>query len=167
MNSKSHAIVLAVHHKPVQEHDNEIPSVAIAIAGNMDKGRFDRWFDHLLQAQGADTFRMEGVLNFDGKAYGVIFQLGDMLFEDHSGRLRESERHESRLFFLGHNLDDDQLYKGLKSCQVRKDGVFCRSASLLLAAGDCIGSWFRVRFRHCEPADSKGGRRKCRVVPSS
>ena len=164
LNSESHAIVLAMHHRPVQEHGNEIPSVAIAIIGDFNRGRFDRWFDHLLQAQGADTFRMEGVLSFNGKACRFVFQAGHMRFEDHSGCPRESGRHENRLFFLGRNLNSDQLYRGLRSCLARRAEISSRSAGFLFEAASRIGSWFHVHFQHLQSADSDGGRQVRRAV---
>jgi G3E family GTPase len=104
--------------KPDHEHDDEVSSVGIAVPGNLDKKRFNKWLSTLLQTQGTDIFRMKGVLSLEGEANRFVFQGVHMLFDGRPDRpWNHGERH-NRLIFIGRNLDRNQLNEGFRSCLV-------------------------------------------------
>jgi len=104
--------------KPDHEHDAEVSSVGITTPGDLDKKKFNKWMSELLRNQGADIFRMKGVLSLRGEDNRFVFQGVHMLFDGRPDRpWREEERH-NQLIFIGRNLNRNQLTEGFRSCLV-------------------------------------------------
>ncbi|NJL89326.1 MAG: GTP-binding protein [Coleofasciculaceae cyanobacterium SM2_1_6] len=107
---------LAEHH---HEHDSSVSSVALTLAGAIDGEKINAWLDVLLQTQGADIFRMKGIVNISGEDHRFVFQGVHMLFEGKSDRpWQPEEARVSQLVFIGRNLEADQLREGFKQCLV-------------------------------------------------
>jgi G3E family GTPase len=105
-------------YKPDHEHDEEVSSVGITIAGDLDKRKFNTWMSTLLQTQGTDIFRMKGVLSLKGETDRFVFQGVHMLFDGRPDRpWKNAERH-NQLIFIGRNLNRNQLTEGFRSCLV-------------------------------------------------
>jgi G3E family GTPase len=103
-------------YKPDHEHDDEVSSVGITTPGDLDKKKFNQWMSELLRNQGADIFRMKGVLSLKGEDNRFVFQGVHMLFDGRPDRpWREEERH-NQLIFIGRNLDRARLKEGFHSC---------------------------------------------------
>ena len=103
-------------YKPDHEHDEEVTSVGINTAGDLDQEKFNGWMRNILATQGQDIFRMKGVLSFRNAPERFVFQGVHMLFDGRLDRLwREGERSNS-LIFIGRNLDRKALNAGFNSC---------------------------------------------------
>lgn len=103
-------------YKPDHEHDNEVTSVGITTAGNLDKRKFNKWMSELLQKQGTDIFRMKGVLSLQGEDRRFVFQGVHMLFDGRPDRPWKSDERHNQLIFIGRNLDRSRLNEGFRSC---------------------------------------------------
>jgi len=105
-------------YKPDHEHDEEVSSVGITIAGDLDKRKFNAWMSTLLQTQGTDIFRMKGVLSLKGEVDRFVFQGVHMLFDGRPDRpWKNAERH-NQLIFIGRNLNRNHLTEGFRACLV-------------------------------------------------
>lgn len=101
---------------PDHEHDEDVTSVGITIPGALNLDRFQAWLRLLLATQGADIFRMKGILNFSGMAERYVFQGVHMLFDGRPDRPWADEPRKNSLIFIGRNLDRDELNAGFNAC---------------------------------------------------
>ncbi len=75
--------------------------------------------DDLLATNGADIFRMKGILNIAGEEDRFVFQGVHMLFDGKPDRpWKEGEIRKNELVFIGRNLDQAQMRKDFKQCIV-------------------------------------------------
>jgi hypothetical protein len=105
-------------YKPDHEHDDEVSSVGIAMPGDLDAKKLNKWMSNLLQTQGQDIFRMKGVLSIKGDEKRFVFQGVHMLFDGKADRPWGKESRGNKLIFIGRNLDREGLLAGFKSCLV-------------------------------------------------
>jgi len=81
--------------------------------------RLNNWVSELLQNQGADIFRMKGILNVEGENNRFVFQGVHMLFDGRVERpWKPEETRKNELVFIGRNLDEIQLKEGFRACLV-------------------------------------------------
>lgn len=93
-------------------HDVTIESVSLR-GGEMDPGRFLAWVDKVTQEDGANILRMKGIIAFAGDDQRYVLQGVHMMVEgDHQKPWRDGEKRESRLVFIGRNLDRAGLQTG-------------------------------------------------------
>jgi G3E family GTPase len=102
--------------KPDHEHDEEVSSVGITIAGDLNPNKLNAWLGNLLRTQGTDIFRMKGVLSIKGEAKRFVFQGVHMLFDGRPDREWGDEPRTNKLIFIGRNLDRDALNADFRAC---------------------------------------------------
>jgi G3E family GTPase len=101
------------------EHDETVGSVAIAEPGALNFEKLNTWIGDLLRSQGADIFRMKGILNIQGENNRFVFQGVHMLFDGRADRpWKPTETRKNELIFIGRNLDEMQLKEGFRACLV-------------------------------------------------
>lgn len=99
------------------EHDETVGSVAIVESGALNFERLHNWMGELLRNQGADIFRMKGILNIEGENNRFVFQGVHMLFDGRADRpWKPNETRKNELVFIGRNLDEMQLKEGFRAC---------------------------------------------------
>ena len=104
----------AVQPSPV--HDVTVASISLR-TGELDQNRFFPWIHRLTQEQGPNILRMKGILAFRDEARRYAVQGVHMIVEgDHQRSWRDGEARESRLVFIGRQLDREQIAAGLDSC---------------------------------------------------
>jgi len=105
--------------KGKHEHDNEVRSIGICMKGDLDMERLNAWMGKLLREQGANIYRMKGVLSVHGMESRFVFQGVHMIFDGNPGSLwRNDEVRQNKIVFIGKKLDRDALDQGLRSCVV-------------------------------------------------
>ncbi|HEU4405682.1 MAG TPA: GTP-binding protein [Polyangiaceae bacterium] len=97
-------------------HDATVRSVGIHLEGEVDGERLNAWLSKLLREQGADIFRMKGILNLRGSPNRFVFQGVHMLFDGREGQSWGAEARASDLVFIGRNLDREALTRGFERC---------------------------------------------------
>ncbi|ESA38550.1 g3e family [Leptolyngbya sp. Heron Island J] len=108
------------------EHDESVFSIAITEAGTVDSDRLNRWLYQLVQAKGADIFRMKGIVNVDNANRRFVFQGVHMTLDGRPGKpWQPDEPRCSELVFIGRNLDEAELLAGFRDCLV-KDYAYVR-----------------------------------------
>ena len=98
------------------DHNDQVGSVGIALAGDLDAERLNRWLSQLLREQGPDIFRMKGFISLAGEAERFVFQGVHMLFDGRPHKPWGDELRQSQLVFIGRNLDRDALEAGFRAC---------------------------------------------------
>lgn len=104
------------HNAPSALHDSTVQSVSLRV-GEIDGNRFFPWIHELTQTQGPNILRMKGVLALRGEARRYVVQGVHMIVEgEHQRPWRQGETRQSRLVFIGRELQPDRLRAGFESC---------------------------------------------------
>jgi G3E family GTPase len=100
------------HH---HHHADDVRSVSFS-AGEVDPEKFMPWIQEITQVQGPDILRSKGILAFDGEPKRFVFQGVHMILDgDLQREWRADEKRESRVVFIGRNLDTAKLREGFLS----------------------------------------------------
>ena len=94
------------------EHDDDVKSISLVADAPLDLDKFQTWFGQLLQTRGQDILRSKGILDFKGEDDRYVFQGVHMLMDGAPmGAWPEGSR-QSRLVFIGRDLDTMGLEDG-------------------------------------------------------
>lgn len=101
------------------EHDESVYSIAITEPGVVSSDKLNRWLYQLVQSQGANLFRMKGILDVDAEDRRFVFQGVHMTLDGRPGKpWRPNEQRRNELVFIGRNLDEAELKSGFQACLV-------------------------------------------------
>jgi G3E family GTPase len=99
------------------QHDDAITSVALRETRPIDDNMFNTWIRDLLRTRGQDILRSKGILNIKGSPSRFVFQAVHMLIEGDDGKAWGlGEPRDSKLVFIGRDLDDAELRAGFGAC---------------------------------------------------
>ena len=99
-------------------HDEEVASVGITMAGELDAKRLNDWIGGLLAKKGQDIFRCKGVLAVRGAEKKLVFQGVHMMFDAKFDQPWGGAPRTNVFVFIGRNLNREELLGGFKSCMV-------------------------------------------------
>jgi G3E family GTPase len=100
------------------EHDDDITSVSFTSETPLDLDKFQAWFGKLLQTHGQDILRSKGILDFTGQDDRYVFQGVHMLMSgSEMGPWPDSKPRNSRIVFIGRDLDGMGLQEGFDACK--------------------------------------------------
>ena len=103
------------HASPI--HDLSVKSISLR-AGEMDPKKFFPWLDKVTQMDGPNILRLKGIIAFAGDDERYVVQGVHMIVEgDHQRPWKEGETHETRLVFIGRDLDDERLKRTFEACR--------------------------------------------------
>mgnify|MGYP003114253792 CR=1 FL=1 len=101
-------------------HDVTVKSVSLR-GGELDSEKFFSWIQALTQEQGPNILRLKGIIAFAGDPDRYVVQGVHMIVEgDHQRPWRDDEKHESRLVFIGRELDAEELSAEFEACAARQ-----------------------------------------------
>jgi len=101
------------HH---HEH-TDVTSVSLKTSEPLDPEKFFRWMQGTIEVKGIDILRMKGILNMADDDDRYVIQGVHMLVEGNSQRpWRTTEMRDSRLVFIGRDLDEGLLRRGFEGC---------------------------------------------------
>lgn len=102
------------HH---HHHSEEVRSMSFTIPGDVDPEKFMPWINDISQAQGPNILRSKGILAFKDEPRRFVFQGVHMILDGDLQRdWKAGEKRESRLVFIGRDLDEDELREGFMAC---------------------------------------------------
>ncbi|WP_427023877.1 CobW family GTP-binding protein [Aureimonas ureilytica] len=97
-------------------HDVTVKSVSLR-GGEVDQRKFFPWIQNLTQTEGPNILRLKGIMAFAGDPDRYVVQGVHMIIEgDHQRPWREGEARESRLVFIGRELDAARLEREFQAC---------------------------------------------------
>lgn len=97
-------------------HDNSVASVSLK-AGILDPDVFFPWISRITQEFGPDILRLKGIIALKDDADRYVIQGIHMIVEgDHQRAWKDGEARESRLVFIGRDLDEEMLTTGFEAC---------------------------------------------------
>ena len=102
------------HH---HHHSDEVRSMSFTIPGDVDPDKFMPWINDISQAQGPNILRSKGILAFKDEPRRFVFQGVHMILDGDLQRdWKADETRNSRLVFIGRDLDEGELRKGFLAC---------------------------------------------------
>ena len=100
-------------------HEDDIKGVSLRLTRPVDGEKVSRWLNGLLAEQGGDILRAKGIVNVAGEERRLVFQAVHMMLEgDLQQPWRADEARDSRMVFIGRNLDETALRAGFEACAV-------------------------------------------------
>jgi G3E family GTPase len=104
------------HHHD-HEHDEEIRSLSLRSEAPLDPEKFFPWVQDLVANDGPNILRCKGILAFKDDPQRFVFQGVHMILDgDHQRPWAEGEARESRIVFIGRNLDEEKIRRGFAAC---------------------------------------------------
>ncbi|MDD2876694.1 MAG: GTP-binding protein [Acidiphilium sp.] len=98
-------------------HDEHMTSISLASKTPLDADKFNAWIGGILATQGQDILRTKGILEFAGEERRFAFQAVHMMADgDFLRPWTPDEARESRIVFIGRDLNRPQLRRGFESC---------------------------------------------------
>jgi G3E family GTPase len=98
-------------------HDEHMQSVAARIDGDVDPARFMPWINDLTQKQGPNILRCKGIVAFKDDDKRFVFQGVHMMLDGEPQRpWKAGEKRESKVVFIGRDLDEAEIRKGFLAC---------------------------------------------------
>ena len=83
----------------------------------MDHTKFFPWINKLTQTDGPDILRLKGIIAFDGDDDRFVIQGVHMIVEgDHQRPWKDDEARETRMVFIGRNLDREKIERTFNAC---------------------------------------------------
>ena len=99
------------------EHDDDVKSISLVADAPLDLDKFQTWFGQLLQTRGQDILRSKGILDFKGEEDRYVFQGVHMLMDGAPMGAWPKGPRQSRLVFIGRDLDTMDLEDGFAACR--------------------------------------------------
>ena len=99
------------------EHDDDVKSLSLVSDLPLDLERFQSWFGQLLQTRGQDILRSKGILDFRGEDDRYVFQGMHMLMDGAPMGAWPAGTRQSRIVFIGRDLDTMDLESGFAACR--------------------------------------------------
>lgn len=97
-------------------HGNGVMTVSLR-AGHLDPQKFFPWIQKTTQLDGPNILRLKGILSFPDDPERYVIQGIHMLIEgDHQRAWQEGEDRQSRLVFIGRDLDHERLRRTFEAC---------------------------------------------------
>ena len=106
------------HHHDHHTHIDEsgIESLSLSIDEPLDSNRLEEWIQDVLARWGANILRIKGILSIAGEDRKLVLQAVNMMLEGDYVDKWSNRPRQSRLVFIGRQLERRALEEGLKSC---------------------------------------------------
>src|SRR4051794_17433261 len=103
------------HH---HHHDEDMQSISMR-AGEVDPAKFMPWISDLTQVQGPNILRCKGIVAFPDEPKRFVFQGVHMILDgDLQQDWKPTEKRESRVVFIGRDLNEKAIREGFRACVV-------------------------------------------------
>ncbi len=98
-------------------HDEDMQSVSLRSDKPLDPDKFFPWVQNLVQTEGPNILRCNGILSFRNDDERFVFQGVHMILDgDHQRPWKKDEKRDSRIVFIGRNLPEETIRQGFESC---------------------------------------------------
>ncbi len=105
------------HHHHDHIHESGVKSISLR-GGEMDPKKFFPWLEKTTQMDGPSILRLKGIIALKDDPERYVVQGVHMIIEgDHQRAWKDGEKHESRLVFIGRDLDEERIRRTFEACQ--------------------------------------------------
>ena len=92
-------------------------SISARLDGDVDPNKFMPWINDLTQSQGPNILRCKGIVAFKDDDKRFVFQGVHMMLDGEPQRpWKADEKRESKVVFIGRDLDEAAIRKGFLAC---------------------------------------------------
>ena len=89
-------------------------------SGEMDPRKFFPWIEKITQRDGPNILRLKGIIALKDDPERYVVQGVHMIIEgDHQRAWKDGEPRESRLVFIGRELDEEMLRRTFEACSAQ------------------------------------------------
>ena len=120
------------------EHDTSVSSVSITEDVELDLATVEDWIGDLLRKQGADMYRMKGVLNIKHATQKFVYHAVHMIFNGEFEDWDAEDTHINKLVFIGKNLDAGALRASFNDCIASPENLQKKLDALRFKVGDRV-----------------------------
>ena len=100
-------------------HSDAIDCVSLRRTRPLERSRFMAWLQRLVLEQGQDLLRAKGIVDLVGSDRRFVFNGVHMMMDTQlTGAWEAEAARESRLVFIGRNLDREDMLQSLRLCEV-------------------------------------------------
>jgi len=86
--------------------------------GMMNPKKFFPWIEKITQTQGPNILRLKGIIAFEQDEERYVVQGVHMIIEgNHQRAWKDGEKRESKLVFIGRELDRKKIEDSFKACE--------------------------------------------------
>ena len=97
---------------------DQISSLSLTCETPMDAGLLSTWLEELLAVFGPEILRTKGIVSVVDEDRKLVIQAVNMLLEgDFSSQWKTNQHRQSRLVFIGRNLNKTELKAGFLNCR--------------------------------------------------
>ena len=105
------------YHGPKHYHDEDMQSLSLKSDRPVDSEKFLSWINDLVAKEGPKILRCKGILAFKDDPQRFVLQGVHMVLDgDHQRDWKPDEKRESRLVFIGRELDAAAIEQGFLAC---------------------------------------------------
>jgi G3E family GTPase len=105
-------------HGHSHHHVEDMESISLSSDKPLSPAKFDAWINDVLMSKGQTILRAKGILNLADADRRYVFQAVHMMSEAaFTGPWPAKDNRQSRLVFIGRDLDPEALRKGFLACQ--------------------------------------------------
>jgi len=105
------------HHGLKHFHDEDMQSVSVMLDGEVDPAKFMPWINRVTQEQGPNILRCKGIVAMKDDPRRFVFQGVHMMLDGDSQReWKSDEKRESKVVFIGRNLEAEDIRMGFLAC---------------------------------------------------
>jgi G3E family GTPase len=98
-------------------HDEDVQSVALTTDKPLNPDKFFAWVQDLVAKEGPNILRSKGILAFADDPLRYVFQGVHMVLDGaHQREWQPEEKRDSRIVFIGRELDGPRLKQGFEAC---------------------------------------------------
>ncbi|HXY90356.1 MAG TPA: GTP-binding protein [Xanthobacteraceae bacterium] len=105
------------HHGPKHYHDEDMQSLSLKSDRPVDSEKFLSWINDLVAKEGPKILRCKGILSFKDDPQRFVLQGVHMVLDGgHQRDWKPGEKRDSRLIFIGRELDAAAIDQGFLAC---------------------------------------------------
>ena len=98
-------------------HDEDMQSISARYEGDLDPNKFMPWINQLTQTLGPNILRCKGIVALKDDPKRFVFQGVHMMLDGEPQRdWKPGEARESKVVFIGRDLDEELIRKGFLAC---------------------------------------------------
>jgi G3E family GTPase len=98
-------------------HDEDMQSISARLDGDLDPNKFMPWINQITQTRGPNILRCKGIVALKGDPKRFVFQGVHMMLDGEPQRdWKPGETRQSKVVFIGRDLDENEIRKGFLAC---------------------------------------------------
>ncbi|MFG3552148.1 CobW family GTP-binding protein [Streptomyces sp. NPDC047725] len=103
-------------------HDPDVASVSVELHDALDRAALEKWLGELVEERGGDLYRLKGIVALDDHPRRFVLQGVHRMFDFRPASSWGKDPRDSKVVFIGRDLDREALTAGLLACRQTVSG---------------------------------------------